>query len=216
MITGKKFSVREDALRYQARTVLAELADKIAASRSLNKSVEDVLRATKIRLWLKALDYKAYLTREQREKIWYCLIQLSGVNDFPIAPVLEERTRPSVLQGASPEVTINQYYDTGFAFNNSANVSPGVETVDSFAFSLGTGCRWDYTVTNGTDQRSGSVLGTWLSDGSDWESQELSTAEIGDTSDVTMDVVISAGSAVLQATEASTGWIVSGKRYIIA
>jgi hypothetical protein len=99
MVNSSKFSVDEDSLRYQARTKLADLAAEIAATRSLNKSSNKILEANKIRLWLKALDLKSYLTREQRERIWYALIQLSGVYDFPIAPVLGNTPRPSVLAG---------------------------------------------------------------------------------------------------------------------
>ncbi len=211
-----KAPVREDSLRYGARTVLATLTDELAASRSITKAADKVLKATKIRLFLKALDYKEFLTREQREKIWYALIQISGVYQYPTAPVLGERERPSILNGAGGDLTVNQYYDNGVAFANTANVAPGTETIDSFAMSLGKGVRWDYVITDGTNQRAGSVVGTWLADGSDYDSTEISTGvEIGATEDVTLDITISAGNVILQATEASTGWLVSGKRYII-
>jgi hypothetical protein len=99
MVNNAKFSVDEASLRYQALTKLADLSEEIASLRNPKKSVDQTLQATKIRLWLKALDLKNYLTREQRERIWYALIQLSDVYDFPIAPVLSSVPRPSILIG---------------------------------------------------------------------------------------------------------------------
>jgi hypothetical protein len=104
MIAQSKQSVDEASLRYQAQTKLADLANNIAATRSLNKAEEMILTATKIRLWLMALDYKKYLTREQRERIWYALIEISGVYDMPKAPVLDKVEQPNTLVGTSIKV----------------------------------------------------------------------------------------------------------------
>lgn len=101
MIAGSKQSIDEVSLRYQAQTVLADIANESAASRSLNRANDNFLKATKIRLWLKALDYKLFLTRNQREKLWYALIDISGVYDNPTAPVLDKVNAPNVLVGTS-------------------------------------------------------------------------------------------------------------------
>lgn len=101
MIAQSKQSVDEASLRYQSQTQLANLANDIAATRSLNKVEDKILTATKIRLWLMALDYKSFLTREQRERIWYALIEISGVYDYPKAPVLDKVNQPNTLVGTS-------------------------------------------------------------------------------------------------------------------
>lgn len=218
MIAGAKPSVNEDVIRYQARTKLAELAEEIAKARKVN-SLETQIKLKKakmIYLWLKALDYKAYLSREQREKIWYALIHISGINDFPIAPLLEERTQPNILIGSGGgETTINNTFEGGTAFLNSDVDSPS-EVVDTFATSLSNGCRWEYTVQNaaGTVLKKGSISAGWTSGGTiDWGAETVA-AEIGDTSAVVFSAAISAGNVQLIATVASDNWQISGKRYL--
>lgn len=104
MIAQAKSSVDEVSVQYQAQTKLADLANEIATARSSNKVKDKILQATKIRLWLLALDYKNYLTRQQRERIWYALIQLSGIYDYPKAPVLDKVSMPSPLVGTSIKI----------------------------------------------------------------------------------------------------------------
>lgn len=101
MIAQSKPSIDEASLRYQSQTKLADLANDIVATRNLGKAEDKVIQATKIRLWLLALDYKKYLTREQRERIWYALIEISGIYDYPKAPVLGKLTQPNTLVGTS-------------------------------------------------------------------------------------------------------------------
>lgn len=99
MVYTAKASVDESSLLDIVQTKKAELANDIAAVRNLNSINNKVLLATKIRLWSKALDYKLYLSREQREKIWYALIDISGVYDNPKAPLLDKVSEPAVLVG---------------------------------------------------------------------------------------------------------------------
>lgn len=104
MITGSKQTIDESAVLYQSRTVLADLSNDISATKTLNKVNDQILKATKIRLWLKAFDYKLYLTDLQRDKIKYALIDISGVFDLPVAPVLGKVTQPAVLVNTSIKV----------------------------------------------------------------------------------------------------------------
>jgi hypothetical protein len=139
-ITGSKPSVNEEVIRYQARTPLGSLAVDIANAINLNN--EDILekreQAKMIRIWLKALDLKEYLSREQREKIWYALIDIADINDFPIAPILELRERPDILLGGSSEINVTNTYDAGTPFINSDIDTPS-EVIDTFAISLSNG-----------------------------------------------------------------------------
>lgn len=217
-ISAAKPEVNEASIRYQARTVLADLANEIASTQRLTSSeaVAKIKKASKIRYWLKALDYKEFLTLKQRNQIWYKIIELSGIYDFPTAPVLGEVSRPSILVGEQgpPGPTGPAGGDGGTAFENT-DVDTGTETVDSFSYSLGTGVLWRYTVRNaaGTASRSGTIAATILADGSAVAGgDESSATEIGDTSDVTLSVDVSAGTVRLRATAASDNWIVEGTR----
>lgn len=219
-VNGAKPSVSEEAIRYQARTTLATLATEIANLRK-HKSTEAIAKikeAKQIRLWLKALDYKAYLTRVQREKIWYALIDIANVNDFPTSPLLEERTVPNVLIGGGTTTTniITQAEAAGnISFTNS-DVDTGTEVVDSFPISLSSGAKWKYTArkNDGSSQKSGEIIGTWLADGSDvdWAEAPI-TSDVGASpSDVTMAVVYNAGDIELRATVSTDDWIIEGSR----
>jgi hypothetical protein len=217
MIAGAKPSVSEDVIMYQARTKLAELSNDIAALRKLNspEAKPKIKKAKMIFLWLQALDYRAYLSREQREKIWYALIHIAGLNDFPIAPLLELRETPNVLLGIGGTTTINNTYDAGTAFLNSDVDSPS-EVIDSFATTLSNGCRWEYTIQNaaGTILRKGSISAGWTSGGViDWGAETVA-AEIGDASGIVLSAAISGGNVQLIATVGSNDWRISGKRYL--
>ncbi len=217
-IEVKKFQVDENSIRYQARTSLADLANQIIAIRRLQSPEAVVLikRAAKIRYWLKALDYKEFLTLTQRNQIWYKLIELSGIYDFPTAPVLAERSRPNILVGEQgpPGPTGPTGGSGGTSFENT-DVDTGTEVVDTFAFSTSSGATWEYTIRNAanTASRTGSITATWLTDGSSvGYGAEITGAQVGDTSDVSLTVDISGSNVRLLATSLSNNWIVEGER----
>lgn len=219
-VIGAKPSVNEEVIRYQARTKLAELATEIANARKLNSSetLFKIKKAKQIRLWLKALDAKAYLTRLQRERIWYALILIAGVNDFPTAPLLEERTQPNILIGGGTTTnnTIIQSESAGnISFVNS-DVDTGTEVVDSFPISLSSGAKWKYTArkNDGSAQKSGEIIGTWLADGSDvdWAEAPI-TSDVGvSPSDVTIAVAYNSGDIELRVTVSTDNWTIEGSR----
>ena len=82
-IEGAKTPISEAALIYDAETKLAELATKIAQTRQVTLVQEDIKQATIIRLLLKALDYGTYLTLEERQSIWYALIEAAEIYNTP-------------------------------------------------------------------------------------------------------------------------------------
>lgn len=222
MIETKKFQVNEASIQYQARTALANLANEIAAIRVTTSPefVNKAKRAAKIRYWLKALDYKEFISLEKRNQIWYKLIEISGIYDFPTAPVLGERTRPAILVGEQgpPGDTGPTGGSGGTPFVNT-DVDTGTEVVDSFAYTLGTGAIWQYTIRNAADtaSRSGEITATWLADGSSvGYGADITGAQVGDTSDVTLSVDTSAGNIRLKATSLSNNWSVSGSRLLIS
>lgn len=216
-IENSKSEVNEEALRYQARTALADLANEIAATRNLEstETVAKIKKAAKIRYWLKALDYKEFLTRQEREQIWYKLIEISGIYNFPTAPILELRTRPNILTGVAGPVGATGASGDGIGGIPFAHtgIGIGVTAVDLFPITTSSGVFWFYTVKKGANQRSGHIEATWLANGSAIESgDDNTTTQIGDTSDVQLSVDITGGNVRLLATSASTGWTIEGTR----
>jgi len=210
------FEVNLEVVRYQALTKLAELAGEYVAIKRLDsdKAQKILMQMTRIRLWARALDSEAFLTQQQKDKIMYALIELSGIYAFPSAPILSNVERPAILIGTGGStVNITNNYDAGTPFQNS-DIDIGTETVDSFATSLGSGVVWHYTVSNGTAQRSGIFTSTWLTTTVD--SSESSTPDINaSTDDLVLSADVSAGSVRLRATTASNNWSVVGRRYLI-
>lgn len=210
------FAVDVASVRYQALGKLSELVDTYVSYNRLNSkdAQELLLKITKIRLWLKALDYSNYLSQDQINRITSCLISLAGIYESPTAPILANVNRPAILiGGGGGSTTVTNNYDAGTPFENTG-VTIGVQNVDTFALSLASGAVWHYTVTNGTEQRSGIFVATFL--GSDADAFEDSTPDIGgSTDDVILSVDINAGDVRLRATATSPGWTVEGRRYFI-
>lgn len=203
--------VTESSVRYAAETKLLELAYEISGTRK--PMLDKVQQGTNIFLWLQALDYGEFLTKEQKDQIVLCLIELANIYDFPIAPELNNQETPVVIGGSN--TIINNYtYNTGTYFINT-DVDTGTETVDSFSLSDARGAMWVYNVRSGSNQRTGIVTAGWLADGSSITVYEDATSDIGTTTDVVLDVDLSAGSIRLRATAASNNWVVEGIRILI-
>lgn len=203
----------ESSVRYAAETKLLALAYETAQSRNLKKKTSQISQGTKIFLWLQALDYGAYLTFPEREKIWRCLADIAEVYEYPIAPVLNPISTPIFL-GTQTTVNNTFNYSNGTPFLNS-DIDTGTEVVDSFAVTAAYGAVWFYTLRKGSNQRSGVFQASWLSTGASIATQHDSTDEIGDTSPVTIDVDFNAGDIRLIATVTSDDWILEGLRTLI-
>lgn len=92
--------IDEDIVEYQGRKVILDLAEKIAKSVNRKKIQPYLKQASKIRYLLKALDNGDYLTATQRDNILQGVISVSGMNEFPAAPTLENKVRPAIINGA--------------------------------------------------------------------------------------------------------------------
>ena len=215
-VVPSHFQIDQQSVRYQSLTKLSELTDQYVGYRRLDSKYaqELLLQISKIRIFLRALDYSEFLTYEQRYKIVYALADAAGIYQFPTAPVLANVNRPAILIGSGGSTTtVTNNYDAGTPFEDT-DIDTTTETVDTFATSLGSGSVWHYTVSNGTAQRSGILTATWL--GSTIDCSEGSTPDIGgSTDDLVLSVDISAGSVRLRATAASNNWSVVGRRYLI-
>jgi len=213
---------RADSIIYLSQVKFAELVDDLVTNKRLGKSRdlkwEKVLL---IRRYLKALEFRDHLDDiTQANYILEQLILLTGINEFPATPTLLIAQPPAILYGRKG--------DTGDTGGTGATGATGLATdfllantavtayVDSFLIASAKGARWDYLVTDGVNQRAGSVIGDWLSDGSTVKFTDLgSTEDIGDTSGIEFNVVFSGGAIKLQAVITTGNWTINGSRYFI-
>lgn len=208
-------SPTQQSITYAAGTKLLELAYEVSTHRSFQKKgvKEKVNQGIQINQWLQALDYSDVLPFETRSKITTCLAQIAGVYNYPIAPVLGQQEPPVVNIGGGDTIINNNYYSVGVPFQNNDVVS--TETVDSFSVLLARGATWFYTVTDGTNQRSGQIIASWLPNGSEVQFYDTSTGDIGsNTLDAQFEVDFAGGSIRLRAITANGPWIVEGIRLL--
>jgi hypothetical protein len=89
---------------------------------------------------------------------------------------------------------------------NNTDVDTGTEAIASVVLATYTAAFFDFVIKKGTNVRSGTVYA--CHDGTNVEFTETSTNDLGDTSDVTLNVVISTIYLQLQATTTSDDWSV--------
>jgi hypothetical protein len=92
------------------------------------------------------------------------------------------------------------------ANQENTNVDTGTEAIASVVLATYTAAFFDFVIKKGTNVRSGTVYA--CHDGTNVEFTETSTNDLGDTSDVTLNVVIASTYLQLQATTTSDDWIV--------
>ena len=123
---------------------------------------------------------------------------LFSVNDISGLPVLEAFSDNTVLMGSylapSLNTTVKIVATTG---------STNIYSIPTSAY---TGAFFDYTINDGTNLRAGNIMGIWS--GTTIQYSETSTNDIGNTSGLTFNMIISGSSAILK-TSATTGtWTV--------
>jgi hypothetical protein len=124
---------------------------------------------------------------------------LFSVNDISGLPILEVFSDNTTLMGdyLSPSLNTTKRVSAGI----------GTTTIYSIPISAYTGAFFDYTVSNGTNLRSGNIMSIFNS--SNIRYSETSTTDIGNTSGITFNMIISGGtSAVLQTSGTTAGWTV--------
>ena len=101
---------------------------------------------------------------------------------------------------------------------SNIDIDTGTETIDSFADTLGEGVVWFYVVVDNddtTNRRTGQVMAAWDATNDTVEYTELSTLDVGDTSDVVLAVDIDSNTIRLRATAGSDNWTVRCQRMIL-
>lgn len=123
---------------------------------------------------------------------------LFSVNDISGLPVLEVFSDNTTLIGSYLAPSL---YTT-------KKTTIGTSSVDIYSFATASydGAFVDYTIKNGANSRSGSIMVNWNS--SSIQFTENSTIDIGNTTGFTFSFVISGSSAVLRGIGSTTGWTV--------
>jgi hypothetical protein len=206
--------ILKDSVYYAAKTKLLALGVELAEARNPDKLEAQIIQGAKIHRLCQGIDYEDYLTQQQIDRIVRTLVEVAEINDFPVAPVLGNVAQPSIISGGTTNIT--QIISSDVTDWSNLDVdSAAAEVLDSFAVTAARGAVWFYTVRKGSNQRSGQVIGAWLSDGSSVSFTEDSTEDIGDTSQVTLSVDYSASLIRLKATVTTDDWIIEGSRLLI-
>lgn len=207
----------EDAIRYQAKTKLKDLALEVAQTKNLSKVRDEIAQGAKIFQWCQALDYGDYLSKADRDIIVRALVDIAEINELPVAPYLGNIDPPTIsnqgARGAKGDAG-----DTGPEGGGVPFSATGVtqDTVcDSFSITDSRGVAYEINIydDSGSDMRVMRLQAGWNSDGSTYaDDGGIGTTIQGDTSPVTMSVIVSGTTVQLFATVTSGEWIIEGTR----
>jgi len=129
------------------------------------------------------------------------------VTDANASVATRTLTAADLSLGSSDIVTFGTVTvgDSSISGSTNLDVDTGTENV-----ATATGAEaafFDYVIKNGTNVRAGTI--TAVTDATNVEYNEISTVDLGDTSDVKLKVVLSSSDLILQATTISDNWNVS-------
>lgn len=88
----------------------------------------------------------------------------------------------------------------------NSTISSGTNVVGSFPTSDGNGANFEYVVKSTVDYRVGQIMAVW--DGVDVFYNEVTTIDLGNTTDIILQVDIAGGNVRLIADSVSAGWTV--------
>ena len=94
--------------------------------------------------------------------------------------------------------------NTLLSTQENTDVDTGTETIATVSTLFYDSAFFDYSVNDGTNYRAGTIISVWS--GSTVQFTDNSTADIGDTTPVTMSVDISGTDARLRATTSTDNW----------
>jgi hypothetical protein len=204
-----------DSIIYQSYSKLIEYGEKYSETRKIKKREDYMNKAITLRYYLRALRFRDYLTDLQVNSILDCLVQIAGIQNYPVTPNLPTVTPPTVGNTIIIEGPPGPRGEDGGGTDFSEENVSFDTTVDEFDISDAYAARWDYII-NGTAQRAGTVIGTWTEDGSNVDWTDTSTPDInGNTDGVEFNVAITGSNVQLIAIVTTGTWNISGSRYFI-
>jgi len=213
--------IQGNSVVYQAQTELLELAYEVANTRNYKKpeAQAKIRKGFNIYKSLQALSYDVYLTRAQKEKIWYCLIKQANINEFPDAPTVIPQGAPAIYVGIQGKTGDRGARGEDGGATDFKILNTGTDSViDTFLPTDAYSARWDYLIYDiaGTNRRSGTVICDWSSDGSSVsDALEYSNTGTGNTEPVQFSVDFFGGKIRFIATILSGHWNIVGSRYFI-
>ncbi len=123
---------------------------------------------------------------------------LFSVNDISGLSVLDVYSDSTILMGVYAAPSLNT--------TRRVLVNAGQSNIYSIPTSAYTGGFFDYTVANGVNLRAGNIMSVWSSSNINYV--ENSTSDLGNTSGLVFDMVVSGGFATLRASANTNSWIV--------
>jgi hypothetical protein len=122
---------------------------------------------------------------------------LFSVNDISGFPVLQASASGDVFIGKSPQ----SLYTTAVISSTTAATTHSLCTLSTSSYD---GAFFEYTAQSASNARAGNIMSTW--NGSNIVYAETTTVDIGLTSDLTTEVIISGSTARLVAYGANAGY----------
>jgi len=120
---------------------------------------------------------------------------LFSANDISGLPVLQADATGEVYLGKSPQ----SLYTTAVISATSASATASVSALSTSSYD---GAFFDYTITSASNARAGSIMSVWSGDNISFT--ETTTTDIGSTSGINFQVIISASQAQLVSITDST------------
>lgn len=213
MLNPNGAAIYSAALTEFADLIYEIVVTKAPKGKNVSKLWEEAFKAL---LVLDALEDVDYYEEEHANPLYTCAAELLDITNSSDYPTPTQPPTIVLSQGApGPQGDQGEPGETtgGVDFNIG---SISVTTVaDSFGVGEAYAARWDYLV-NGTAQRAGSIIATWLEDGSALEYHDVSTADVnGSTAGLTFTVTYASSTISLNAVRTSGTWAISGTRYWI-
>ena len=122
---------------------------------------------------------------------------LFTANDISGFPVLQASASGEVYVGKTPQ----SLYTTAVISSTTAATTHSLCTLSTSSYD---GAFFEYTAQSASNARAGSIMSTW--NGSNIVYAETTTTDIGVTSDLTTEVIISGSTARLVAYGANAGY----------
>jgi hypothetical protein len=122
---------------------------------------------------------------------------LFTANDISGFPVLQASASGEVYIGKTPQ----SLYTTAVISSTTAAITHSLCTLSTSSYD---GAFFEYTAQSASNARAGNIMSTW--NGTDIVYAETTTADIGRTSDLTTEVIISGSTARLIAYGANAGY----------
>ena len=95
---------------------------------------------------------------------------------------------------------------SSYGYGTVSDVDSEVDTVGSVDATKYKAAFFDYVISDGTNFRAGTVTSVWDYSNTAVSQTDVSTTDIGDTTNVTLNVILDGTLAKLQATTTGSGW----------